>query len=268
MRRCCASGCAVMSRKKESGEKYPATTLRQILAAFQRMLRSNKVPLNIFDKHDLRFSELRNTLDTVSVSLRKQGIGAEVCHAAVISLEDENLIWESGVVGFEPPEALLRAVFVTVGMHFSLRGGQEHYELKVEQFKRFPLDGYSTETHYVYTENGSKNYQGRFSECGQSNKIVRAFSQPESNRCPVRVLDAYLSKLPENPPAFYLQWLSKVPDDATRPWYKRMRIGINPLKKMMTTISQHASCQCGIQITVSGLQLLHVCSFQEFQRRL
>ena len=117
-------------------------------------------------------------------------------------------------MGFKPPEALLHAMFVTVGLHFGLRGSLEHYDLKVEQFKRFPSDGYSAETQYVYIENGSKNYQGRFFECGKGNKIVRAHAELECT------LDAYLSKFPEYPPAFYLQWLAKVPDETTRPRYK------------------------------------------------
>ena len=117
--------CFVQETRIQSGKNYPATTLRQMLSAFQRVLRSNKVPLNIFDKQDLYFSELRNTLDTVCVGLRKQGVGAEVQHAPVLSLEHEKLMWVSRVLCFEPPEALLRAVFVTVGVHFSLRGGQE-----------------------------------------------------------------------------------------------------------------------------------------------
>ena len=46
-------------------------------------------------------------------------------------------------MGFEPPEALLRAVFVAVAMYFSLRGGQETYDLKVDQFKQVQGEGYS-----------------------------------------------------------------------------------------------------------------------------
>ena len=112
--------CFVQETRKESGENYPGTTLGQMLSAFQRVLHTNKVPFNIFDKHDLHFHELRNTLDTVCVELRKQGIGTETSHAPVIISEHKIMIWESGVFGFEPPEALLRAVFVSVGMHFSL----------------------------------------------------------------------------------------------------------------------------------------------------
>ena len=53
-------------------------------------------PFNIFDKDDLRFCELRNT---VCVELRKEGIGADV--SPVITSEHENIMWESGLLGFE-----------------------------------------------------------------------------------------------------------------------------------------------------------------------
>ena len=170
--------CFVQETRKESGVNYPGTTLHQKLSAFQCVLHTNKVPFNIFDKDDLRFREVRYTLDTLCVELRKEGIGADVSHVPVITSEHENIMWESGVLGFEPPEALLRAVFVTVRMHFSLRGGQEHYDLKVEQFTRVPTEGYSKEVHYKYVENGWKNYQGRFTECGKGNKIVKVFAEP------------------------------------------------------------------------------------------
>ena len=94
----------------------------------------------------LHLSELRNTLDTVCIQLRKEGIGAEISHAPVVLYEHEMMMWKSGVLGFEPPEALFRAVLMTVGMYFSLRGGQENYDLKVDQFKRDPAVGYSKET--------------------------------------------------------------------------------------------------------------------------
>jgi len=48
---------------------------------------TSKVAFNIFNKSDLQFSDLHNTLDVVCVDLRKKGVGAEVHHAAVISLE-------------------------------------------------------------------------------------------------------------------------------------------------------------------------------------
>ena len=143
-------------------------------------MHSNRVPFNIFDKADMRFRDLHMTLDTVCVALRKEGIGADVKHAAVISLEHEELMWKKGAIGVDSPASLLRATFYTVGLHFCLRGGQEHHDLKRSQFTRVPADGYSGSTYYQYVENGSKNYQGRFNEIGQLNRVGHAYAQPTS----------------------------------------------------------------------------------------
>ena len=177
----------VIETRKENGDS--PSLIRQLLAAIQRILKKNKVPLNIFDKSDLRFLELHNTLDVICVGLRKKGIGAEVHHADMIPMEHEERMWSSGVLGVDTPKSLLRAVFYIVGLHFCLCGGQEHHDLRVEQLCRFPSDGtYCKEAYYQYVENGSKNYQGNFSEVGQENKVVRAYAQPGLSRCPVKVL--------------------------------------------------------------------------------
>lgn len=112
------------------------------------------------------------------------------------------------------------ATFVTVGLHFCLQDGQEHRDLRVSQFRRCPSDGsYSKESFYGYVEHGSKNHQGKFAEI-DSNKVSRAFAQPESSHCPVQILDLYLSKLPCDSKALYMQPLQAVPSDPQRPWYK------------------------------------------------
>ena len=69
-----------------------------------------QVDYRLFDASDTRFLGLRNTLDTVSVSVRKEGIGVSKSHAAAISSEDQKLMWESGVLGTDSPWALVRAV--------------------------------------------------------------------------------------------------------------------------------------------------------------
>lgn len=232
--------CYVQETKKENGEPYPATTIRSLLSGIQRTLQANKLPFNLFDKSDLRFRDLHNTLDCVSVSLRKKGVGTEVNHSAVMSIEDENAIWDKGVAGDSSPWPLLRASFLTVGLHFSLRGGQEHRDLKVSQLRRVPASGYDDNTYYVYIENGSKNYQGRFSETGQQNKVVKAFAQPQSKRCPVKILDKYIAKLPPGCKTFYMQPLASCPVDPEKPWFKNVPVGVNPLRNMMPKISELA----------------------------
>jgi hypothetical protein len=252
----------VQETKKENGQPYPASTLRSLLAALQRTMHSNRVPFNIFDKADMRFRDLHMSLDTVCVALRKEGIGAQVKHAVVISLEHEELMWKEGALGVDSPASLLRATFYTVGLHFCLRGGQEHRDLKRTQFTRVPTDGYSGSTYYQYVENGSKNYQGRFNETGQPNKVGRAHAQPNSGtRCPVRILDLYLEKLPPGSTAFYMQPLQKLPTESSQPWFKNMPVGVNPLKNMMAKVSELA----GVSVKYTNHSLRATSASRMFQ---
>ena len=85
----------------------------------------------------------------------------------------------------------------------------------------------------------SKNNQHRFKDVNASNKSCRVYAQPGSERCVVRLIDLYIAKLPENPPAFYLRPLDKVLSD-DKPWYCKSRVGVNKLKTIITEISVEA----------------------------
>ena len=208
----------VQETRKENGEEYPSSTIRALSAAFQRQMTTNKVGFSLLDKAKLRFYNLHNTLDALCVSLRKKGIGATKTYASVICPEDEIQMWESGVLGVDNPWSLARATFFVVGLHLCLRGGQEHWDLAVSQFRRFPSDVPYSADSYQYAEYGSKNHQRKFDE-GNANKVSHAYVQPESDKSPVRILDLYLLKLPSNPKAFYLEPLPEAPTDPGKPLY-------------------------------------------------
>lgn len=48
----------IQETRKADREKYPPTSIRQLLAAFECMLSNNKVPFNILDKSDICFQDL------------------------------------------------------------------------------------------------------------------------------------------------------------------------------------------------------------------
>ena len=56
-----------------------------------------------------------------------------VKHTSAITDEEENHIWQSGIIGDHSPTALLRAVFYLNGINFSVRGGKENRDLKRSQ---------------------------------------------------------------------------------------------------------------------------------------
>ena len=115
---------------------------------------------NFMDPTNSQFREMHSIIDGYFRELRSLGVGAEVKRTSTISKEEENLLWEKGVMGVNTPESLFRAVFFYNGKNFCLRGGKEHRALKISQIVR-----HKDPDHYVYTENGSKNRSGSFNDC-------------------------------------------------------------------------------------------------------
>ena len=124
------------------------------------------------------------------MELHQKGFGAEVKHTAVITQEEEDQLWDRGVLRVDSLLKLLCRVFFSVGKVFCIRGGKEQRNLKPSQFqwKHDP-------DRYVYIENGSKNNSG--AELRVSNKVVPVYANPSiGERCVVYLLDLYLSKYP------------------------------------------------------------------------
>ena len=74
---------------------------------------------------------------------------------------------------------------------------------------------------------------------------------PDSERCVVRLLDQYISKLPPHPFSFYLRPLDKVPS-GDRPWYCKSRVRIHKLKTFMPNIA--AELGLGVRYTNHSLR--------------
>ena len=69
------------------------------------------------------------------------------------------------------------------------------------------------------------------------NKIVPIYANSEAgDRCHVKQLDAYFSKIPDQArqlDIFYLRPLGNIPDDPTRPWFAATPVGENKLGAMV-----------------------------------
>ena len=127
----------IIETRNVRGEKYPPKTLYQLMCGLLRHGRLIK-PLfpNFMDLKNLEFKPLHNAMDNVFKELRKEGIGSQTKRAEVLSKNDEDLLWKTEAIGLHDPLSLLRAVFLYNGKNLCLRGGIEHRELRISQFKR------------------------------------------------------------------------------------------------------------------------------------
>ena len=227
--------------RKSNGESYCPRSLSSLLAGLQRYHQSNSPhQLNIQERNGV-FEPLHILLENLYKELHSNGIGTVTSQAAVISIEEEAKLWDSGALGSDNPESLLNAVFYLNGINFTLRGGAEHRNLKLSQltFGHDPPKSGIKGAHYVeYKEFGSKNRPGGKKQLNLQNKTVRYYSQPSLGcRCHVYLIDCYIAKLPEEAikkDIFYCRPLKKF--EKGKPWYCSVPLGHNCLAKKLKDI--------------------------------
>jgi hypothetical protein len=104
--------------KNAKGERYPAKTIQNILAGLQRqMIELKPTAQKFLDRNNTVYRELHRSCDFIFRELRNDGVGALVCHARPFSVEEENKLWEQGIMAVTTPKALQRAIFFYVGKH-------------------------------------------------------------------------------------------------------------------------------------------------------
>ena len=79
----------IAETRKENGDIYLPATIRSLLSGIDHTLQENKVPFSIFDRQNIHFCELGNTLDVISSTLYREGIGVKKKHVAVIEADHE-----------------------------------------------------------------------------------------------------------------------------------------------------------------------------------
>ena len=137
------------------------------------------------------------------------------------------------------PKGLLRAAFFVCGKCFCLRGGEEHRALGLSQLQRL-----KNPNRYVYVENSSKNRPGGLNQMKLSHKSGTIVASDSSgDKCPVFILDMYISKLPaaaREKDLFYCRPLAVTPKGIDDSWYVAMPVGKNVLSKMVAEMCSDA----------------------------
>ena len=101
-----------METQREDGTPYLPTLRSQL----NHTLQSNDASFSVLDKNNPQLRDLIKTLDTVSSSLRKDGIGASKHSAPIINPKHKDLFWERGLLGSSSPKVFQYTVFFNVGM--------------------------------------------------------------------------------------------------------------------------------------------------------
>ena len=200
--------CAfVLEVRKKDGNLFVPNTLHHICCGIMRYLRTNGMPqIDIFK--DSGFSQFRMVLDAEMKRLQSAGIGAVHRKAEPITFEEEEILWQKGILGDHTPESLVNTMVYMNGLYFALRGGTEHRNLQHNPSQIRLIEKLGERPYLMYTEDVSKNHPGGLKGRKIMPKIVyhhANISNPE--RCFVRLYKLYNSHCPPNRPdnAYYLK---------------------------------------------------------------
>lgn len=229
--------------RKVDGELYPPQTYREIVAGIQHHL-NNVLGKKCSVFRDKEFYESRKVLDAVMKKAAAAGKKISPKRSHSISFTDEEKLWEVGTFGTSNPKQLLHTLIYHLGLHLSLRAGQEHRDLTFGENSQLKLKISEDGLDFIeYTERFSKNKRFGINDCRRDPKVTCIYPNKENpNRCVVALYKKYLSHRPQvsTTDAFYLSPKTSITNNI---WYKNQPYGIHSIEKVtrqiMSTIKEN-----------------------------
>ena len=176
-------------------------------------------------------------LDNVMKERARENIGVVKRQVQVILYEFENELWNRNILGEDTPDKLRDTVLFLIGINFGLRACDEHYDLRHDtptlssQFSFQRND--KGQQCLVYKEDTvTKTNGGGLNSMQKQRKVVWIYPSENVNRCPVRLVDKYMSLCPQvkNDKVkanFYLRSHEKI---NPAQWYSNRVVGKNKLR--------------------------------------
>lgn len=185
----------ITEAKKKNGDDYPPDSLYALAMSIQHHLRENGLLVNFLD--DNEFDLFRKTLDAVMKERSSRGLGLLKKQADVIEYEQEEVMWQKGVLGDDRPQTLLDSLIFSFGLHFALRSGKEHRALRFGSDKEpsqlsIHTDPINKRRYIEYKEDISKTNNGGLHHRLLKKKCTRAYENTDNpSRCIVRLFEKY-----------------------------------------------------------------------------
>ncbi len=154
--------CEVLSNfmeiRKQNSDEYPRETLYEIILSLQHYMSINGWNIKLLDHPNLGL--FRNILDNWMKQLSKHSVVRERQQAKPITIEEENAMWELGVLGDDTPEKLFNTLLYLISLYFALHACDKHKSLKTGTFGQLKVkvDPDSGKKFLEYTEHQSKAY--------------------------------------------------------------------------------------------------------------
>ena len=140
-------------------------------------------------------------------------------------------MYSSGVLSDDNPKSLQRKVFIELMLHFGRRGREGPWTMRRDSVV-IKTDGSGTKYATMAYNELTKNHQSVTKD--KSYEEQQPVMVAQANRCPIKSLELYMSKLNEQCEAFWQRPNVKCEGGK---WYANRAVGINTLADMMKNIS-------------------------------
>lgn len=219
--------------RNKNGDHYEPESLRIMIASLERHLRDQKYPFSI--TKDYQFLQSKQVLEGRARLLREQSDKYKLKERkltpsnAMSMLEEEDL-WDNENLGSGNPRTLCQTMWWMLTKYFRLKGRDVHYSMMVEDFK-LCRDERGVEC-IIFNTNPTKPRQ----RVGFN--LKRTLIRPKvlatgGPRCFVGLFKEFLSRRPPEvrfAGPFYLSIINK---PNTEVWYKKQRLGVHTIDRMM-----------------------------------
>ncbi|XP_062572787.1 uncharacterized protein LOC134234758 [Saccostrea cucullata] len=224
----------------KSGGEYHPNTLSEIVISIQHFLRGSGRFDNFLDDTD--FAYMPPVLDAKMKELSRMGIGISRKQADIISAEQENEMWERGILETDTAKMLVDTLLYSIGLNFALRAGQKHQNLQVGTNSQLSLNISKDDgrRYLQYTEKASKSNIGDLNHRKITPKVTRAYENvDEPERCLVKIFEKYISLRPPNgkSTALYLRPKERATETV---WFDAVPKGVHQLQQVVEKLCKAA----------------------------
>ena len=224
----------ILELRRKDGSEFTPDTLHHICCGIMRHLRWKGQPAIDFFK-DPEFADFRRSLDAEMKRLQAAGKGTKKKQAEPLTIQEEEILWQKGLLGDHNPQVLLDTIIFMNGLNFALRSGKEHRQLRFIPPQIELVEKQGERAYLVYREDISKNRPGGLKGRKMKPKVVYHHENLDNpHRCFVRLYKLYMSLCPADRPAdsFYLMPLQ---NPSATCWYSTRPLGYH---KLGTTVAR------------------------------
>lgn len=239
-----------VSVRKSDGNYYKKASLLSIRAALDRHLKSPPYNKQFSICSNTEFHEANKTLNAYLIHLSSTGKISATVHKTPLTYEVIQRLYEKGelvTATTNNPRALLQTAWFLISLYFGKRGRENQALMKKSMMKLVKTANGEEYFELNKKEPGTvlttKNHAGGL-EATEDHSDGKIFpSKPGTERCPVKLIKAYLSHLnPEKECLFRKHRDSKAkfsPETCTV-WYSACKIGHNTLENMLRNMTTRA----------------------------